>query len=61
MALVLTMIGSANQPDINEFVEAVRRVGLAGLPAWLAPGRACDLPLTENDAVIAEKAARQAI
>jgi phosphoserine phosphatase len=61
VALVLTMIGCANQPDIHEFVEAVRRIGLAGSPDWLATDRACDLPLTENDAAKAETAARRAI
>src|ERR1043166_3079853 len=55
------MIGCANQPDIHEFVEAVRRIGLAGSPDWLATDRACDLPLTENDAAKAETAARRAI
>src|ERR1700731_5246278 len=46
---------------LQDRVREIRAALGAAEPAWLAPGRACDLLLTEGDATTAETAARQAI
>ena len=62
MNLVITLIaGRDTEGLLAGRVTAVRSALPVGSPEWLALGRACDLPVTGNDAAKAEKAARQAI
>src|ERR1700720_4787839 len=53
--------GAGTEILLQGRVREIRTALGAAEPDWLAPGRACDLLLTEGDATTAETAARQAI
>ena len=53
--------GSGAEAVLPEVVSTLRAALAAPEPDWLAPGRACDLLLTDRDAPMAEAVARQAI
>ena len=53
--------GSGAEAVLPEVVSTLRPALAAPEPDWLAPGRACDLLLTDRDAPMAEAVARQAI
>jgi len=53
--------GAGTEILFQDRVREIRTALGAAEPDWLAPGRACDLLLTEGDAAAAETAARQAI
>ena len=62
MNLVITLIAGRDAEGLLAGrVTAVRSALAVGSADWLALGRACDLPLTGNDAAEAETAVRQAI
>jgi phosphoserine phosphatase len=62
LSLVITIIaGAGAEPLLPDCVGEIRSALGASEPDWLAPGRACDLLQTGDDAAAAETAARQAI
>ena len=63
MNSVMTLIDSSptGLPLPEVAATLVRALPIAGAPDWLAPGRACDLPLHAIDARQAEAIARQTI
>ncbi len=63
MGLMMTLIGGASTEQLLPDIVAALADQLpgSGVPDWLAPGMACDLPLGEVEADKARQTARQAI